>query len=162
LAAGLFQAAELSRVFFRLRGSMNILVGALMFLMGLVLLRILPLPSVFSKAANAPMSMFGGMFPRLLHSRSISSKLMLGLVLGLLPCCLLWAMILTAAATQDPARGALVMVLFGLGTMPSLLAAGAFALFFPARIRLLGERIAAVSVAAAGLVMVLNGAGIFG
>jgi sulfite exporter TauE/SafE len=162
LAAGLFQAAELSQVFFRLRGGLNLIGGVLMVLVGLILLRVLPLPSSVSRAAAAPVAWFGGTFPRLIRSRSISSKLLLGLAVGLLPCCLLWAMVLTAAATQDPARGALVMIMFGLGTMPALVAAGAFALFFPARVRFLGERLAAVSVTIAGLVMVLNGAGIFG
>jgi uncharacterized protein len=162
LAASLFQAAELSRIFFRFRGSMTVFGGVLMILMGMVLLRVLPLPSAVYKAVAAPVGWFGGTFPRLLRSRSISSKFLLGLAVGLLPCCLLWAMVLTAAATQDPARGALVMVLFGLGTMPALLAAGACAFFFPARLRLLGERVAAATVAVAGVAMVLHGAGILG
>lgn len=162
LAAGLFQAAELSRVFFRFRGGMTMFGGVLMILMGMVLLRALPLPSTVSKAAAAPVAWLGGAFPRLLRSRSISSKLLLGMAVGVLPCCLLWAMILTAAATRDPLKGAMVMVLFGLGTMPALVAAGACAFFFPARWRLMGERTAAATVTVAGVVMVLHGAGILG
>jgi len=48
--------------------------------------------------------------------------LLLGLVLGLLPCGLLYAALATAAATGDPGLGAAAMAAFGLGTVPMLVA----------------------------------------
>jgi sulfite exporter TauE/SafE len=45
----------------------------------------------------------------------------LGLALGFLPCGFLYAALLAAGATGDPAAGALGMAAFGLGTMPALL-----------------------------------------
>jgi len=46
--------------------------------------------------------------------------LLLGLPIGLLPCGLLYPMYALAAASGSPAGGALVLVAFGLGTLPLL------------------------------------------
>ena len=48
----------------------------------------------------------------------------LGLALGLLPCGLLYAALLAASAAGGPFQGAAAMLLFGLGTVPALLAVG--------------------------------------
>jgi len=57
-------------------------------------------------------------------AQRVPGGLPLGLLLGLLPCGLLYAALTAAAATGDAARGALAMVAFGLGTLPSLFAVG--------------------------------------
>ncbi len=49
----------------------------------------------------------------------------LGLLTAFLPCGWLYAYVLTAASTGEPASGVLVMVLFWLGTVPVLAALGA-------------------------------------
>ena len=46
----------------------------------------------------------------------------LGIVWGWLPCGMVYVALIAAAATADPAQGALVMAAFGLGTLPNLLA----------------------------------------
>ncbi|MGZ8266644.1 MAG: sulfite exporter TauE/SafE family protein, partial [Burkholderiales bacterium] len=46
----------------------------------------------------------------------------LGFVWGWLPCGMVYAVLVTAAATADPQEGALVMFAFGIGTLPNLLA----------------------------------------
>lgn len=51
----------------------------------------------------------------------------LGLVWGWLPCGLVYSVLIWALASGNPATGALLMLGFGLGTMPNLLAMGAFA-----------------------------------
>ena len=48
----------------------------------------------------------------------------LGLIWGLLPCGLVYSVLLLAATTADPVHGGLVMLAFGLGTMPAMLATG--------------------------------------
>ncbi|OGA53653.1 MAG: hypothetical protein A3F74_02495 [Betaproteobacteria bacterium RIFCSPLOWO2_12_FULL_62_58] len=53
---------------------------------------------------------------------SVPRALGLGVVWGWLPCGMVYALLLTALATADPGRGALVMFAFGLGTLPNLLA----------------------------------------
>lgn len=48
----------------------------------------------------------------------------LGLIWGWLPCGLVYSILLLAATMTEPAGGALVMVAFGLGTMPAMVATG--------------------------------------
>lgn len=50
--------------------------------------------------------------------------LLLGLLLGFLPCGILYAALAVAAAAGGPGRGALDMLAFGLGTLPSLVGVG--------------------------------------
>jgi sulfite exporter TauE/SafE len=49
----------------------------------------------------------------------------LGLVWGWLPCGMVYVVLISAAASADPAHGALTMAAFGLGTLPNLLAISA-------------------------------------
>ncbi|MDJ0708802.1 MAG: sulfite exporter TauE/SafE family protein [Woeseiaceae bacterium] len=48
----------------------------------------------------------------------------LGLIWGWLPCGLVYSVLLLAATTTDPMAGGFVMVAFGLGTMPAMIATG--------------------------------------
>lgn len=48
----------------------------------------------------------------------------LGLIWGLLPCGLVYSVLLIAATTAEPASGGMVMIAFGLGTMPAMIATG--------------------------------------
>jgi len=48
----------------------------------------------------------------------------LGLIWGLLPCGLVYSVLLLAATTADPVHGGLVMLAFGLGTLPAMIATG--------------------------------------
>jgi sulfite exporter TauE/SafE len=50
-----------------------------------------------------------------------SGRLALGLCWGLLPCGLVYSVLLTASAAGSPVSGATVMLAFGLGTLPSML-----------------------------------------
>ena len=157
-AAGLFLAADLSRFFFRTQNAMEVLGGALLILLGLALLRIVPIPKWATSQSLIPGAFLWGRLPPLIRSRQIAPKVALGMITGLFPCCLSWAMIVTAASTQDPFRGWLAMVLFGLGTVPALLFAGLSVHWLSLRMRFLGERLAALTVIAMGLVLVLKGA----
>jgi sulfite exporter TauE/SafE len=57
---------------------------------------------------------------RVVGQRAMHSPLLIGLVLGLLPCGLVYAAVIAAAATSDPVTGALGLGLFGFGTVPAL------------------------------------------
>lgn len=50
-----------------------------------------------------------------------TGRLLLGLCWGLLPCGLVYSVLLTASAAGSPVSGALVMFAFGAGTLPSML-----------------------------------------
>lgn len=60
----------------------------------------------------------------LLPVTSLPRALGLGLLWGLLPCGLVYSVLLVAATSAEAADGALVMVAFGLGTTPAMLLTG--------------------------------------
>jgi uncharacterized protein len=154
LAALLFQLAAAERLLFDLRSVMTLAGGVLMVLMGLVLLRVVPLPGLsLLTSGDSPAK---GRFAAFLGSRSPSSKMALGLAVGFLPCGLSWAMVVKAATTQHLLAGFLVMVSFGLGTVPALLLPGVSASFLSLRWRLMGERAAALSVIVMGLILIFK------
>ncbi len=66
-----------------------------------------------------------------------SGRLLLGLCWGLLPCGLVYSVLLTASATGSALTGAIVMLAFGLGTLPSMLG---MSLAAPALSRVLADR----------------------
>ncbi|MCB9722437.1 MAG: sulfite exporter TauE/SafE family protein [Spirochaetaceae bacterium] len=77
---------------------------------------------------------------------------LLGLLWGWLPCGLVYAALVAAAASSRVASGALFMLAFGVGTLPALLAASGMGLQLAARLRRGATR------RAAGVVLLLFGA----
>jgi sulfite exporter TauE/SafE len=63
---------------------------------------------------------------RLLPVNTVPRALGLGALWGWLPCGLVYSVLLTALASGSAMQGALVMLAFGLGTLPNLLAIGLF------------------------------------
>jgi hypothetical protein len=63
---------------------------------------------------------------RLLPVNSVPRALGLGVLWGWLPCGLVYSVLITALASGSIMQGALVMLAFGLGTLPNLLAIGLF------------------------------------
>jgi uncharacterized protein len=61
---------------------------------------------------------------KLLPLRTAPQAFSLGLVWGWLPCGLVYSVLIAALATGSAARGGLLMLAFGLGTLPTLLAMG--------------------------------------
>ncbi|MBL8458938.1 sulfite exporter TauE/SafE family protein [Zoogloea sp.] len=61
---------------------------------------------------------------RFLPARSVAQALPLGLLWGFLPCGLVYSVLATALVTGAAERGAMLMLAFGLGTLPNLLLAG--------------------------------------
>lgn len=61
---------------------------------------------------------------RLLPVRTIAQSLLLGTLWGWLPCGLVYSVLVAAIATANPLQGGLLMLAFGLGTLPTLLAMG--------------------------------------
>lgn len=63
---------------------------------------------------------------KLLPVNTVPRALGLGALWGWLPCGLVYSVLLTALAGGSAPRGALIMLVFGLGTLPNLLAIGLF------------------------------------
>jgi sulfite exporter TauE/SafE len=64
---------------------------------------------------------------RLLPVRSPRQALLLGFLWGWLPCGLVYSTLIWALASGSPGQGALLLLGFGLGTLPNLLVMGVFA-----------------------------------
>jgi uncharacterized protein len=84
------------------------------------------------------------------------AALPLGMIFGLLPCGLVYAVAITAAQSASGASGALIMLSFGLGTAPALLLFGSTAHLLSARARRLLLRAAGLMVAAMGLYQLIR------
>ena len=93
----------------------------------------------------------------LLQSQKPTSMFLLGISNGLLPCGALYTMILLAAASSDPLAGVTIMLIFGLGTLPSLLGIGLFAAQLGMRWRSQLYRFASVLILLVGLQLILRG-----
>jgi uncharacterized protein len=132
--------------------------GAIMIVGGILLLGMIPLPAALTKgsAVKGPARLFGS----LLKSPTILSKLALGLLTPLLPCGILYAVVVKAAATQHAGYGALTMLLFAVGMAPALIAVGSLSSLFSARIRRSAEKLAAVTIILLGIILLMRGLGI--
>jgi sulfite exporter TauE/SafE len=84
------------------------------------------------------------------QDRGMTPKLLLGAVMGLLPCGLVYAMLALAAALPNPFYSALGMAMFGLGTLPALTAVLLTANLIPARLRAHGTQLAGVVIIITG------------
>jgi uncharacterized protein len=157
-AAGLAHLVTLKPFFAGLRSTVSLGGGIVMVLFGLFLLRVVPFPGF---AGSISGSYFQRFFQPLLSSPRWISRVALGLGTGFLPCLLSWAMIAKAATTATLWGGFMTMVLFGLGTVPALFFTGLSASLFSLKVRFIGERVAALSVVAMGLILVFKGAKFF-
>lgn len=79
-------------------------------------------------------------------TRSWQARLLLGGLMGFLPCGAVYSSLALAATFGHPLKSALAMICFGLGTVPALSAVVAASGLIPIRIRKHGERIAAVVI----------------
>lgn len=101
-------------------------------------------------------------FVRVLRSRSVLKPALTGVFVGLLPCMLTYQA-LFATLTLGPGGGALLMLLFGLGTVPGLLMLGVFGnavlggVLMRASFRTRMTQISAALMAALGLAFVWRG-----
>ena len=96
--------------------------------------------AVFRRAAPSLSRRTGG--------GGLGARFMLGLLWGLTPCALIYAMLPVALLAGGPLQGSIVMAGLWLGTLPALLAAsGAARVLFKAPGRLAARRFAAVAIA---------------
>ncbi|MFN4262758.1 MAG: sulfite exporter TauE/SafE family protein [Thioalkalivibrionaceae bacterium] len=65
---------------------------------------------------------------RLIPIRGASQAVAAGAIWGWLPCGLVYSVLIWALAAASPIQGALIMLAFGIGTLPNLILMGAFAL----------------------------------
>ena len=126
--------------------------GVMLVAMGLYLAGLLPGLARIERAGLALWRRLEPFGRRLLPVRSPARALALGALWGFLPCGLVYTMLVTAAAAGSAQAGAAVMVAFGLGTLPAMLAVGLWVGRFQSVMRRRGTRLAAgLAVVAFGL-----------
>ena len=103
---------------------MRLLSGVLLTLLALFIGRWWAGISVVEKAANALWQPLMGSFSSFSNHKSLGSVFVLGSLWGWIPCGAVYTTLAWAALAADPVQSSLLMLSFGLGTMPALLVAG--------------------------------------
>lgn len=139
----------------------SLIAGGLMIVTGILMLDLIPAIRIWEGGET--------IWIRRLHIRSLvnllslktlESKFTIGLLTPLLPCGLLYAMFLKAAATGNALNGALTMLLFGAGIIPSLVLTGLVSSYAGINVRVYATKIAAVMIIIMGVTIVMRGAGV--
>lgn len=138
------------------QGAIKILIGIVLFVMGLKMLGIFPLLQKFSLPLPKPVLRKIGTF-----AAKVKTPFAVGLLNGFMPCGPLQAMQLIAFSSGNILKGGLSMLFFGLGTMPLMLGFGTI-------VTALGKkfthalRLSSAVIAAAGLLLITQGAALSG
>lgn len=102
---------------------------------------------VFSRLQNVPW------IKSLTLGYGLAPRLLLGAIMGLLPCGLVYAMLAVVAGLPSPWHSAAGMIVFGLGTLPSMMSVSLLNRFLPQKVRAHGTTMTAVMVMVAGVWM---------
>ena len=95
----------------------------------------------------------------MLRSRKLHGWFMLGMLNGLLPCGMVYLALISSVATGSISGGGTFMLLFGIGTLPMMMAVGFFKNWFTPVLRTRIQKLTPVMLAMAGIWLV--GRGIF-
>jgi len=138
-------------------GALLIFIGILMILTGLSLMGKVKFLTLIEHSLSKS-SWYQKSFKRFLNSKSFFSFFMLGMLNGLLPCGFVYFFAITAASTASPFWGAIVMMVFGLSTIPAMFSMGFFVGFFKnSSTRGLMIKLASIAVIGYGLFTIYNG-----
>jgi sulfite exporter TauE/SafE len=133
------------------KGVLFLFIGILMVLMGLSLIGKLKFIT-YIESSGANSGLFRTLFRKLITSRSLPSFFFLGMLNGFIPCGFVYFFAAFAAATASPFWGAVVMLVFGMATVPVLFTLGFFSgLMQKMRFRELAVKIAGALVILYGL-----------
>ncbi len=138
-----------------------IVAGAAMILAGALMIWKLPSRALVRISASGE-SRIPRVAAGLLQSTRPANKLALGLLLGFLPCGLVYAALLKAAESGSAAGGAVSMLFFGVGTSGALLAIGMFSSAITSRLGRHANAFATASVLLLGAFLLARGLGLGG
>ncbi len=132
--------------------------AAIVIVAGLLLLGILPARRLEAWLNGCGLARLrgSGWFDAIAGSRAPLPRLLLGALMGFLPCGLVYAMLGLAATLPTPSRAALAMLVFGIGTVPSLSAVLLFGRSIGVAVRRHGTRLVAAGLIVAGGVMLMR------
>jgi sulfite exporter TauE/SafE len=95
---------------------------------------------------------------KLMSSRSIGSKFLLGLLMGFLPCGLVYAALMKAVGAATPLAGALTLMAFGMGTSVALIVVGLGSSAATQKLARWGTTVSAITVLVMGALLIARGA----
>ncbi len=131
-----------------------IVLAATVVLVGLALLGVFPRIRIATRSQTCLPSAGGRQWlDSLMRQRAFTARLLLGTIVGLIPCGLVYAALLVATGLGSPMAGAVGMLCFGLGTLPALSGVVLAGRLGPVWLRAGGQRWAAAFLVGAGLIM---------
>ena len=101
-----------------------VLANAMLLILGLYLAGLSPLAAKFEAAGRNLWRHLQPLTRRLVPADTLPRALAVGALWGWIPCGLVYGVLATALLSGSASRGAMVMLAFGLGTLPNLLLAG--------------------------------------
>lgn len=138
-------------------GTMLVITGVVMVLVGVSISGKVKILSYIEHSIQNS-SWYHKNFKELLQSNFLGSFYILGLLNGLLPCGLVYFFAITAASTASAAYGAIVMLIFGLSTIPVMFSLGFFVgIFRKTAVRETMMKLAALGVIVYGIYTAYNG-----
>ena len=151
---GLLGTAIDSMVALRVQGFLEIFAGIIMILMGLELAGLLPnmKPNSFP-GVNPFKKLVTNLFTKVKRDNIIG----LGFVLGFIPCGLVYAAGAKAIASSSFIGGMLIMLAFGIGTVPAMVLTGLVSGKIPRKIQSRIYRVAAFLVIILGALTIMRG-----
>jgi uncharacterized protein len=136
------------------QGGLQLFAGVFMLILGLELGGLLPTTSKeYFPGISGFKKLVGNLFNRV-NRRNIFG---LGLVLGFIPCGLVYVAGAMAAATESILGGMLTMLFFGLGTFPAMIVTGLASDFLSARFKTRLYKVSAIIVMIMGVFAILRG-----
>lgn len=124
LAGLLGSAAFLSDSLFPLQRGLYVLAQVVLILLGLYLAGLNQSVLAIERLGGGLWRRVQPLLGRLLPIRGPGQALLAGAAWGWLPCGLVYSVLVSALASGGPGRGGLLMLAFGLGTLPNLLLMG--------------------------------------
>jgi len=151
---GLLGTAIDSMLALRIQGVLEIVAGIIMIIMGLELAGLFPNlhPDTFP-GVNPFKKLVSSLFAKVKRNNILG----LGFVLGFIPCGLVYAAGAKAIASGSHINGMLIMLAFGLGTVPAMVATGLVSGQIPAKLQSKIYRIAAILVIILGIFTIMRG-----
>jgi len=104
--------------------ALYVLANAMLLILGLYLAGLSPLAGKFEAAGRYLWSRLQPLTRELVPVNTVPRALAVGALWGWIPCGLVYGVLATALLSGSAVRGAMVMLAFGLGTLPNLLLAG--------------------------------------
>lgn len=135
----------------------TITAGAVMIAAGILMSGWIPLGKAYPLYAVKPAAFISKRVGSLLKSSDIKNKYLMGIILGFLPCGLVYTALIKAVESGDPISGAITMACFGLGTVWTLLLLGIFSSTISHWLRRRANALAAIGVTLMGVFLLYKG-----